>query len=706
MNPALPKQSPLVHWGRSLAKTYAAVFFCHSPWIGAWFAALTWWTPRAALGGLTGLAAAMVWARVFQLQTSGRLHLVNGLLCGLVIGAFHSIDVAFFLWIILAALLSTLLAYWLAGLFWNAARLPLLSLPFVIACWAVFLTWQVNAPSALPVGALAGGDPLLPWPVLDGFFISLGWLLLIPYPAAGVLVFTGILAASRYLALLAAAGYAAGMLTVHLLGGGDATTTGFNFSLAAMALGGFFAVPGRDSFLLALAGSALTGWLTIALGVLLHPLHLPLLTMPFLGVAYLMLGTLGARLAGRQPILMLEHPVSPEINLERARLAEARRGRTDSLPLQPPFHGEWRVTQGFDGPDTHKQPWQHALDFDIAEDGRNHGGSGVSREDYFCFGAPVLAPLAGQVVRLRDDLADTRPGEVDVANNWGNFVLLRTGSLYVLLAHLKRGSMKVRIGEWVSAGQQVSICGSSGRSPFPHLHLQVQRSDELGSPTVPFHLTNVLVRTDQNAREFRLYHLPGSGEAVSAALCDDRLAAAMHLSRERCLTYTLRSTGSGNARVTLRAKLTLLGQPRLETGKGASVAYEETAAVLGFYDRNARHDPMLDLWLLAVGLTPLSAVADQWRDRPPARLLPLSAAQRLLCTLLHPLGASCDSAYRRRWDESGGAWLQEGDHALQLAPGLVWRCETRAWIAPELGIRRLCLDAPGVSWEAELMATD
>jgi len=704
MSPALSKQSSLVHFGRSLAKTYAAVFFCHSPWIGVWFAALTWWTPRSALGGLTGLIAAMLWAQIFHIQTSGRLHLVNGLLCGLVIGAFHSIDVAYFLWIILAALLSTLLAHWLAGLFWKTARLPLLSLPFVIACSAVFLAWQVNAPSALPVGILMGSDPLLPWPVLDGFFISLGWLLLTPYPAAGALVFAGILAASRYLALLAAAGYAAGMFAVHLLGGSDATSIGFNFSLTAMALGGFFTVPSRASFLLALAGSALAGWLAIALGVLLHPLHLLVLTMPLLGVTYLMLGSLGARLASHQPVLVLENPVSPEINLERARLAGARGGGTDSLPLQTPFHGEWRVTQGFDGPETHKQPWQHALDFDIAEGGRNHDGSGALREDYYCFGAPVLAPIAGQVVRLSDDLADSLPGEVDVTHNWGNFILLRSGALYVLLAHLKRGSMKVRIGEWVAAGQQVSVCGSSGRSPLPHLHLHVQRNDELGSPTQPFHLTNVLVRTDNNAREFRLYHLPGPEEEVSAALSDDRLAAAMRLSRGRSLTYNLRRTGCEDESVTLHAKLTLLGQARLETGTGASAAYEETAAVLGFYDRNARPDPMLDLWLLAVGLTPFSAVADQWRDHPPARLLPLSATQRLLCDLMHPLGASCDSAYRRRWDEASGAWLQEGEHALQLAPGLIWRCATQARIAPELGIRHLNLNAPGILWEAELQA--
>jgi len=315
MSATLPAQPALVRFGRSLAKTYAAVFFCHSPWVGAWFAALTWWTPRAALGGLTGLLATMLWAQLFKLQSGGRLHLVNGLLCGLVIGAFHSIDGAYFLWIALATLLSTLLAHWLAGLLWKTARLPLLSLPFVLACWAVFLAWQVNAPAALPLGALAGGAPLVPWPWLDNFFISLGWLLLTPYPAAGALVFAGIVAASRYLALLAAAGYAAGALAQHLLGGGEATPIAFNFSLVAMALGGFFAVPGRASFLMALAGSALAGWLAIALEVLLHPLHLPLLTMPFLGIAYLMLGSLGARLTAREPLLMLDDPAAPQINI-------------------------------------------------------------------------------------------------------------------------------------------------------------------------------------------------------------------------------------------------------------------------------------------------------------------------------------------------------------------------------------------------------
>ena len=202
---------------------------------------------------------------------------------------------------------------------------------------------------------------------------------------------------------------------------------------------------------------------------------------------------------------------------------------------------------------------------------------------------------------------------------------LRVGGLHVLLAHLKRGSIKVCIGEWVAAGQQVAACGSSGRSPEPHLHLQVQRDDELGSPTRPFHLTNVLVRNVMHSREFRLFHLPGQDEEVSTALSDERLASAMRLSRDKILSYRLRGPDGDAVAATLRAKLTLLGQSRLETGRGASAAYVETSAVLGFYDRNARRDPMLDLWLLALGLTPLSAVSAPGRRPPPPRPPPPSA---------------------------------------------------------------------------------
>jgi hypothetical protein len=551
---------------------------------------------------------------------------------------------------------------------------------------------------------LASGATDLFWPWLDEFFAALGWLLLVPYPLAGALLFAGLMLASRYLALLALAGYAAGQLAMQLFDPAESATIGFNFMLASMALGGIFAVPSRAGFVLALAGGALAGWFAVALGGLLHPLHLPLLTLPFVLAVWLWLGGLGSRAAAHAPQLTLDRPSLPETAYERARLAQARCGAADSLPLLAPFYGEWSVSQGFEGDHTHRAPWQHALDFHITERSRSHSGSGSARQDYFCFGVPILAPAAAQVMRSRDDLPDVLPGEVDVANNWGNFLLLRVAAgMHVLLAHLKQNSLSVRAGEWVAAGQPLAACGSSGRSHEPHLHLHVQGGEPLGSPTRPFHLANVLVRGDGGAREFHLYYLPAQGETVSAAPRDEMLAAALHLPVGRSFAYRLRLPGASSTQDgSLRTELTLLGQPRLVGAGGASAAYEEAPVVLGLYDRQGSRDALLDLWMLALGLTPLSAAADGWGDRPSMRLLPLGPGRRLLGALLRPLGGYCDSRYRRGWDDSVHAWRQDGEHCIRLMPGIEWRASTSAWIEPGRGVRRLRLDMFGRCWQAEL----
>lgn len=687
-----------------LSRAYASVLFCQSPRVGAWFALMTWWSPRAALAGLVALIAAAVSARLLSLSLPGEPHLMNSLLCGLFIGAFHALDFVLLAWVVITALLATLLAHWLAALFWSWGKLPVMSLPFVIATWIVLLATRAAGPASLQSALPAAIPESLFSPWWDQFFSSLGWFLLIPYPLAGALLFAGLVVASRYLALLALTGYAAGHWTMQWFGQGEVAIVGFNFMLSAMALGGIFTVPGRASFIMALASGAMAAWFSVALDILLLPLHLPLLTLPFLLVVWLWLGGLGTRSARDPPHLTQEFAETPEAAYERLRLSQARGGETsDSLSLLPPFYGEWRVSQGFNGPHTHRAPWQHALDFVIVEQGRSHQGSGLSRNDYFCFGAPVLAPVSGQVAAARDDLPDVAPGEPDTANNWGNHLLLRVPTgCFVLLAHLKQGSLLVRNGDGVAAGQPVAACGSSGRSPEPHLHLQVQDDEQLGSPTRPFHLANLLVAGDGLMREFRLRHQPVQGEDVVAAARDERIAAALHLAPGRSLAYRL-SGANGSELCHLRTQLTLLGQPRLIGDNGSSAAYEETPVVLGFYDRKGAADAMLDLWQLALGLTPLSAAAEHWGDRPSMHLLPLGSGRRLLAALLRPLGTGCDGRYRRRWDDAAQSWRQEGEFCLHPAPGIRWRATTAAWIDPSRGVRRLRLEMFGKLLEAELL---
>lgn len=104
-------------------------------------------------------------------------------------------------------------------------------------------------------------------------------------------------------------------------------------------------------------------------------------------------------------------------------------------------------------------------------------------EHYAIFGAPVLAPCDGPVIRHLDgrpDMAVPMPDEQVMA---GNHVLLRCGDADVLLAHLRRGSVAVRQGQFVRTGQKLGEVGNSGNSGAPHLHVHAQRP---GSPAAPF----------------------------------------------------------------------------------------------------------------------------------------------------------------------------------------------------------------------------
>jgi hypothetical protein len=92
------------------------------------------------------------------------------------------------------------------------------------------------------------------------------------------------------------------------------------------------------------------------------------------------------------------------------------------------------------------------------------------------FDTPVYAPCAGQVEAVENTLSDLVPPARDTTNKAGNYVLLRCGpEAYVLLAHLKEGSVTVGPSDSVSTGTRLGAIGNSGNSWAPHLHINAQR---------------------------------------------------------------------------------------------------------------------------------------------------------------------------------------------------------------------------------------
>ncbi len=102
---------------------------------------------------------------------------------------------------------------------------------------------------------------------------------------------------------------------------------------------------------------------------------------------------------------------------------------------------------------------------------------------YAIFGTPVYAPCDGTVEEKESELPDLTPPARDTTHKAGNFVMLRCDpDTYVLLAHLKRGSVHVQAGDSVATGTALGEVGNSGNSWEPHLHMSAQRS--LGTRTI------------------------------------------------------------------------------------------------------------------------------------------------------------------------------------------------------------------------------
>ncbi|UZI30266.1 M23 family metallopeptidase [Streptomyces sp. VB1] len=122
------------------------------------------------------------------------------------------------------------------------------------------------------------------------------------------------------------------------------------------------------------------------------------------------------------------------------------------------------------------------------------------------FGAPLLAVADATVVKASDGQRDhlsrnSLPalaylmlieGNVrsfaGVRRIIGNHVILDLGDgTYAAYAHAQRGSLRVKAGDTVRAGQQLGRVGNSGNTTEPHLHFQLMDGPDLDNARgVPF----------------------------------------------------------------------------------------------------------------------------------------------------------------------------------------------------------------------------
>ena len=122
------------------------------------------------------------------------------------------------------------------------------------------------------------------------------------------------------------------------------------------------------------------------------------------------------------------------------------------------------------------QRW--AYDLVVTREGVTHHGEGRSLDDYYIYGRPALAAAGGTVVGVVNDQPESEIGAtVKVKNAGGNQLVIEVAEKeFLFTCHLQPGSVRVKPGDRVAAGDEVGLVGNSGNSSEPHIHIHLQDS--------------------------------------------------------------------------------------------------------------------------------------------------------------------------------------------------------------------------------------
>ncbi len=489
----------------ALLLCYSQIFFSSRKPVGILFMLATFVHPGHGLFGVIGALFSIASAYLIGIDPKfirQGLYGYNAVLLGLGFGFFYKIGVENLLFLLVSIILLTFLTFFLNNLFQQYFGLPALTLPFTLMMWLVLLSGQrLEGLRQHPFGwgdlftgvaPLAGVFPY-PW---DTFLSSFSAILFQANPLSGCMIALGVLIYSRIAVVLMTAGFFLALFLHHHLGTDLVAFQhlGFNYMFAALAIGGIFTVPNPASLGFALLAVAITVVILVGSTAFSSPLFSPW-TLPFNLAVWLVLYSLRTGKCPIGEIHLVEYgDGSPEENLKKQRedrMVWRRRNRVITLP----FHGRWKVTQGIDGKYTHQDVWRFAYDFQ-AVDSYGHAShhEGTDLVHYYAYGLPTLAPADGKVHAVKGDIPDNSIGSVNTDENWGNHVIIEHGpDHYSCLCHLKQDSIRVTPGQEVFRGETIAACGNSGRSPYPHIHLQFQKRPEIGAPTASFDFSQIVL---------------------------------------------------------------------------------------------------------------------------------------------------------------------------------------------------------------------
>lgn len=619
------KKNDLIYFGDSVLNSYTQIFFSTYRPFALLIILVSFFDYYAGLMGLLAVVTTSVTAFSLNLDkptTARGLYGFNSLLVGLGLGIYYSVSWYLFFIVILAAIFTLFISVTLQG-FFGKYHLPYLSIPFLIALW--IFTLASRSFEALGISDRGiytfndlytiGGPTLIniyEWfqtlqipTVLRIYFISLSAILFQYNVLGGMLIAIGLLFFSRIAFSLSVIGFMVAFGFYQMIEANitavDYSYIGFNYILTSIAVGGFFLIPSPRSYLSVVVLTPLVAIVTISFNAILVVFRLPIYSLPFNLIVLLFLYVLKFRMAYSYRLSEVFYQFNaPEKNLYTFINNKERFRYHYLVPLKLPFFGTWQVSQGHNGAYTHQKEWRHAWDFIVVDsNGKQFRAEGNYPEDYYCFNKPVVAPEKGFVEAVMEDIEDNVIGEVNLRQNWGNTVVLKhSEGVYSKLSHLKKGSIMVKKGDAVEFGQIIGRCGNSGRSPYPHLHLQIQTHPHIGSVTMDYPISHYMSYQEGKVN-FRTYQKPLEGDLVSNVEVNPLLDRAFHFVPGQQLAFDV----TGHSRYSefrLDVKVNPYNQSYMECrATGARAYFESDHSQFYFTQYEGSRDSLLHALYLA-----------------------------------------------------------------------------------------------------------
>ena len=389
----------------AIFNSYSVIFFLNNRYMAVAIMLSTFLNFYAGLSGLLAVILAVLLANSLgfdKVQLRNGVLSFNALITGIGLGTFFDPGVVFFTLLALSSVLTLILSVAMGGWFFKYG-LPFLSIPFVLTFWFVVLPSSLYENLGLTQRNIfwinemysLGGNSLVniyqqidSWEInqlLDIYLRSLSSILFQNNLITGIILALALLISSRIFFSLSLLGFFSAYVFAQFSGSEAASITyyniGANYIMVAIAIGGFFIIPSKYSYLWTILLVPITSVVLVFFTKLFGFIQLPVFSLPYSFVTIIFVHFLRQRASEKKLILTPIQHYSPETNLYSYLNNKERLNRFLYYPIQLPFWGEWTVTQGHDGNFTHKDEWGKAFDFMVLdEEGKRSEERRVGKE--------------------------------------------------------------------------------------------------------------------------------------------------------------------------------------------------------------------------------------------------------------------------------------------------------------------------------------